>query len=62
MTPLKQQKIDKELRDKLKEMRAQGETEAKIKNGKIVKKHGKPSGYCSVPTNVNNHQTVSGCY
>ena len=35
---LNQQKIDKELRDKLREMRAQGETEAKIKNGKIVKK------------------------
>ena len=34
-------------------MRARGETEAKIKNGKIVKKHGKPSGYYSLPTNGN---------
>jgi len=34
-------------------MRAQGETDAKIKNGKIVKEHGKPSGYYSVPTNGN---------
>jgi len=34
-------------------MRAQGETQANIKIRKIVKKHGKPSGYYSVPTNGN---------